>query len=163
MPEISPLGPDEWRKLRNIRLAALRESPDAFLATYERQKGYTEYRWRVEFDRGCWFAAFDDAGPVCLLGVTRDPRIPADARYLEYVWVAPRQRGHGVALAMLTGILDRLRVAGLRTAFLWVLDGNDAAMRLYKRAGFIRSDHRVPLPGQRDRFEERLHLNLARS
>jgi ribosomal protein S18 acetylase RimI-like enzyme len=161
VPEINPLDPDEWLTLRNIRLAALRESPHAFLATYEQQKDYNEDRWRGEFDRGCWFAALDEGRPLCLLGVTRDPSIPADACYLEYVWVAPQHRGRGVALVMLTGILDRLRAAGLRTAFLWVLDGNDAAMRLYKRAGFIRSNHREPLPDRPGRFEERLHLNLA--
>jgi hypothetical protein len=34
---------------------------------------------------------------------------------------------------MLNAVLDQLRAAGVRTAFLWVLDGNDVAVHLYKQ------------------------------
>jgi RimJ/RimL family protein N-acetyltransferase len=62
---------------------------------------------------------------------------------------------------MLTVVLDHLRTAGVRTAYLWVLDGNEVAMRLYKRAGFIRTNHRQPLAARPGRTEERLYLNLG--
>ena len=71
--------------LRDIRLSALAESPHAFLATYEREKAYSEDQWRAEFTRGDWIVGFLDGRPAGLLGVTQDPHTPADACYLVSV------------------------------------------------------------------------------
>jgi hypothetical protein len=51
-PDIRLLAPDEWVELRNIRLAALRESRQAFLSNYQREIVYDPDRWRAEFGRG---------------------------------------------------------------------------------------------------------------
>jgi len=77
------------------------------------------------------------------------------------MWVAPGRRHSGVALSMLITVLSRLRASGVRTVFLWVLDGNEAARNLYKRIGFVSSNHRQPLPGRPGRSEERMQLDLA--
>ena len=163
MPDIRPLAPDEWFTLRNIRLTALSESPHAFLSTYEREKFYGEGQWRAEFTRGDWNVGFVYGRAVSLLGVTRDPDTPADACYLEYLWVAPGCRGRHVALDMIAAVLEGLRARGMRTAFLWVLDGNEVAMRVYRRAGFVSTNHRQPLATRPGRTEERLYLNLGLS
>jgi ribosomal protein S18 acetylase RimI-like enzyme len=62
---------------------------------------------------------------------------------------------------MLTIILDRLQTSGVRTVFLWVLDGNDTAIRLYKRVGFVSTNHRQPLSADPERSEERMQLDLG--
>jgi ribosomal protein S18 acetylase RimI-like enzyme len=160
MPDIRPLITDEWFILRDIRLTALSESPHAFLSTYERERVYREDRWRAEFTRGDWNVGFLDGRPASLLGVTRDPGTPADACYLEYLWVAPDYRRRHLALDMIAGVLDGLRGRGMRTAFLWVLDGNEVAMSVYRRAGFMSTNHRQPLVERPGRTEERLYLNL---
>jgi ribosomal protein S18 acetylase RimI-like enzyme len=64
---------------------------------------------------------------------------------------------------MIASVLDRLRARGVRTAFLWVLDGNEVAMRVYRRAGFVSTNHRQPLAARPGRTEERLYLNLGLS
>jgi ribosomal protein S18 acetylase RimI-like enzyme len=160
MPDIRPLVPDEWFILRDVRLTALAESPHAFLSTYERERVYGEDRWRAEFARGDWNVGFAEGRPASLLGVTREPNTPVDACYLEYLWVAPGWRGRHVALDMIAAVLEGLRARGMRTAFLWVLDGNEVAMRLYQRAGFMSTNHRQPLVARPGRTEERLYLNL---
>jgi hypothetical protein len=60
----------------------------------------------------------------------------------------------------IAAVLEGLRARGMRTAFLWVLDGNEVAMRLYQRAGFMSTNHRQPLVARPGRTEERLYLNL---
>ena len=161
MPDIKLLVQDEWLTLRDIRLFALRESPEAFLSTYGRERTYGDARWQEEFGRGDWWVGYQGAEAVSLLGVTREPHTPAHECYLEYLWVAPRHRRSGIALSMLNAILGHLRSAGVRTVFLWVLDGNEAARSLYKRLGFVSSNHRQPLPGRPGRSEERMQLELG--
>jgi GNAT superfamily N-acetyltransferase len=161
MPEIRLLTRGEWLTLRDVRLAALSESPQAFLSSYEREKFYEDDHWQDEFGRGAWYVGYDEHGPISLLGVTRDDDTSADARYLEYMWVAPEYRRRGVAITMLKDVLDQLAKAGVRTVFLWVLDGNDTARHVYERTGFVRTNLCQPLKDRPGRFEERMQLDLA--
>jgi len=161
MPDIKLLVPDEWSLLRDIRLAALRDSPHSFLSSYQVESAFNELRWRAEFDRGEWILSIQDDQPAGIVGCTREPGKPAYECYLEYIWVAPLWRNKGVAHNMLTVVLERLRELGVRTAYLWVLDGNDAAVRLYKGVGFISSDQRQPLAQLPGRTEELMQFNLG--
>jgi ribosomal protein S18 acetylase RimI-like enzyme len=160
VPGIKMLVCDEWLTLRDIRLAALQESPPSFLSTYEQEKAYGEHKWRAELTRGNWNIGILEDRPVSLLGDIHVPGMPAHERYFEYLWVAPECRRSGVALGMLTIVLDRLQASGVRTVFLWVLDGNDAAIHLYKRVGFVSDNHRQPLAAHPGRSEERMRLDL---
>jgi ribosomal protein S18 acetylase RimI-like enzyme len=153
---------DDWPILRHIRLTALLESPRAFLATHEQENNYGESRWRAEFARGNWTIGFLDGRPVSLIGTTREQHTPPDECYIEYLWVAPRCRREGIASSMLAVVLDRLRADGTSTAFLWVLDGNDAACRLYKQHGFVSTNLRQPIEADPSRSEEKLSLDLRR-
>jgi ribosomal protein S18 acetylase RimI-like enzyme len=159
--EIRLLTRDDWVELRNIRLAALQESPDAFLSTYQQEVVYDSDRWRTEFDRGNWYVGIRAGAPVSLLGVTRGTGTPIHECYLEYLWVAPEHRRSGIASGMLTAILERLRTAAVGTTFVWVIDGNEAARHLYERIGFVSSSYRQPLTARPGRSEEKLILPLA--
>jgi len=161
MPHIKPLVADEWPLLRDMRLAALHESPRVFLSSYQAEKAFDEQRWREEFGRGEWILYVQGDEPTGIVGCTRESGMPTDECYLEYLWVMPEWRSRGVAQNMVTDVLDHLREAGMRRAYLWVLDGNDAAMRLYKRVGFISSDDPQPLAARPGRTEERMQFNLG--
>jgi ribosomal protein S18 acetylase RimI-like enzyme len=161
MPDFRLLVPDEWLTLRDIRLTALRESPHAFLSTFAQEKTYDEARWRAEFVRGDWTVGIVGGQPVSLIGATREPDMPVDQCYLEYLWVSPKIRRCGMGYSTITVVLDFLKGSGVRTVFLWVLDGNDIAMRLYKRVGFVSSNDRQPLDARPGLSEERLQLDLG--
>jgi len=151
MLDIKLLPPDHWRTLREIRLSALRESPQAFLSTYQKESGYDELRWRREFARGDWYVGVARVGSadeqVGIAGITREYDTPPDRCFLEYVWIVPEFRRQGIAFNMINEVLDRLKLSGVQTVFLWVLDGNDAAVRLYELLGFVRRNRRQPLSG----------------
>jgi RimJ/RimL family protein N-acetyltransferase len=165
MPDIRMLAPDEWRILRNVRLSALSESPQNFLTTYEREETFDEASWRAEFSRGDWYVGIAGGQSpheaVSLVGITREPDTPTHQRFLEYPWVMPEFRCRGIAFDMIKLVLDRLKGSGIRTVFLWVLDGNESAMRLYKRLGFVSCNHRQLLEALPGRSEELMKLDLG--
>lgn len=160
LPPLRRLGPEEWSRLRLARLTALKDSPDAFLAKHDQEMSYSRERWEAEFSRGVWFIGELGKKPVCMTGVTRECDTPLDECYLEYVWVAPEFRRSRVAYDMLNEVLGVLKASGIRTVFLWVLEGNEAAVWLYKRLNFQSANHRQPLPYDL-RHEEKLKLELT--
>jgi RimJ/RimL family protein N-acetyltransferase len=126
----------EWSILRDMRLAALRESPGSFLSSYSEESTYEEREWRAEFERGEWTIEVRNEKAVALVGVTREQDTPADECYLEYVWVRPGFRHRGIATDLIKNVLRRLLNRGFVTIWLWILDGNEPARRLYEKCGF---------------------------
>ena len=160
MLDIRILTPAKWTALRDIRLKALRESPQAFLSTHEKEASWDKDQWLAEFRRGDWSIGFVTGQAVSLLGATRTPDMAHHECYLEYVWVSPGHRKTGLAQDMLAFTLDRLRDAGVQTAYLYILDGNDAARRLYEKIGFSSAHEPEPLAGFPGRSEELLQRSL---
>lgn len=165
MLDVKVLTPNDWRVLREIRLTALSESPEMFLSIYEQEEDYDESKWQSEFTRGDWYvgmvASESPDKPVSVLGITREPGTPAHRCFLEYLWVAPGFRRRGVAFAMIAHVLRQLHSVGVRTVFLWVLDGNDNATRLYKRIGFVGCNYSQPLAARPGRSEELMQMSLG--
>ncbi len=162
---IRQLASGDWHVLSAIRLTALQDSPLAFLAEYENEETFDSRRWRAEFERGKWYVGITAEDPgehaVSMLGITREAATPGHECFLEYLWVAPGHRGRGIAFEMINQVLQRLRRSGIRTVFLWILDGNDGAMRLYKRLGFVSCNIRQPLEKRPDVSEELMRLRLG--
>jgi ribosomal protein S18 acetylase RimI-like enzyme len=158
---VEVLTENNWPRLRNIRLAALNTDPYAFLSTYEREEAYGERRWRQEFSRGEWNIMCADGQDVGLVGTTREDDGPLHECDLEFLWIAPDSRRTGIATMLLRAVLDHLRDSGVRTVWLWILNGNDPAMRLYEQFGFQSTNKLQPLPDNPARTEERMRLRLS--
>lgn len=63
-------------------------------------------------------------------------RAVADECEILWLAVAPDRRGRGIGRALLEAALERAGTLGARTAFLEVAEGNEAALALYRAAGF---------------------------
>jgi ribosomal protein S18 acetylase RimI-like enzyme len=161
MPDIRLLPSSEWPLLREVRLFALSESPESFLSTLAREAVFDEDRWLAEFSRGTWHVSEADEGVIGLLGVTREPGMPRHECYLEYIWVHPDWRGSGFAVEMISSVLDDLRKSGVRTAYLWILDGNDTAVNLYKKLDFVTTSLRQLIEDSPGRSEEKWRKDLG--
>src|SRR5690349_17477558 len=130
------MAEEEWIILRDVRLAALHESPRAFLSSHSEELAFEEQKWRAEFGRGEWTVEIRNDEPIALVGITREQGTPPDECYLEYMWVSPGFRRRGVATDLVRAVLRRLVNRGFVTIWLWVLDGNEPARRLYEKCGF---------------------------
>jgi [ribosomal protein S18]-alanine N-acetyltransferase len=72
-------------------------------------------------------------------------RMAADEAEILSIAVAPSHRGHGLSRNLLLTHLGHLAGRGVRTVFLEVEENNQAARRLYDRAGFA-------VIGRRERY-----------
>jgi ribosomal protein S18 acetylase RimI-like enzyme len=130
-----PVEPANWRMLRDARLAALLESPQAFLANHAHESQWDELKWQEMIKHDTWVVARE---ATYVIAVARSVRVAAHdkLRYLESIWVAPTHRKRGVCRALIDRIAETERQAGVTTLLLWVLEHNHDAYSAYKALGF---------------------------
>jgi GNAT superfamily N-acetyltransferase len=139
--------PEDWQAMRDARLAALREAPQAFASTAEREAAYSEQEWRSWTrvgGRGVMYLA-EVAGlpePAGMAGVLAGQ----DASDLIAMWVHPAARGQKVGEALIEAAAEWARSRGFDSMYLWVTESNAPARRLYERSGFTMTGERQPLP-----------------
>ncbi len=122
------LRPATLDTVRPLRLRALREDPDAFGSTLDREEAQPVSDW-ASFWVSNSLIAFDDDTPVGMAHL----KIDGGEANLFGMWVAPEARGRGVAEALARALIER---AGERPITLCVAEGAHAARRLYERLGF---------------------------
>jgi ribosomal protein S18 acetylase RimI-like enzyme len=122
--------------LRDLRLQAMQDAPDAFGSTYEREAARTESDWQRWFSPGVTFI-FESAddGPIGLVAGVRDDGEP-NVAHLMALWVHPSRRGQGAGDALVSAVLSWAESQQLDTIRLHVMESNAAARRLYERLGF---------------------------
>jgi GNAT superfamily N-acetyltransferase len=158
-------GPDDWERWREIRLAALADSPAAFGSTLERELGFDEGFWRERLghpDNHSFFAELDGQLVGIAAGYLRPDERGPDGVIAELVamWVRPEVRGRGVAGALVEAVSKWAREQGRPELRLFVSGGNDAAERVYERVGFERNGFSQPMPRDPDRFEYEMSRQL---
>jgi ribosomal protein S18 acetylase RimI-like enzyme len=144
--EVRRVRAGEWASLRQVRLRALAESPEAFATTFEEARTRPEGWWRR------WAArSAERAEQAMFLAWEGDPAGIGGAfaeqggfRVIS-LWVEPGVRGRGIGRALLDAAVA---FAGEAEVRLSVADGNDSARRLYERYGFVDTGLAGPLrPG----------------
>lgn len=141
---VRPYIPDDWQRVCEIHDAARHDElaaaglQDAYLtlAQTAENEGFHDYVIRV---------AVDSNGVVGFVAFTNEE--------LAWLYVDPRAYGHGVGTALIQAALDETR-APLSAE---VLDGNGAALAVYRKAGFkIVGYARGHMPGN-----ERFHVSVT--
>ena len=66
---VRALGEDEWEQYRSVRLNALEESPEAFVATVDEERAYDEDFWRTRMRRSQRLVAEQEGEPVGVASV----------------------------------------------------------------------------------------------
>jgi predicted GNAT family acetyltransferase len=128
--QVRAVSADDWKVWREIRLRSLKDAPDAFGSTYDREVGFTEAEWR-DWLRGTALLVYDDGVPVAM-GASFDDE--PDETMIVAMWTAPEHRGRGAAKLVLSWLVRDTLERG-RRPHLWVTKGN-AARRLYEAKGF---------------------------
>ncbi|MFI5428719.1 GNAT family N-acetyltransferase [Aeromicrobium sp. UC242_57] len=132
---IRHVGPDQWADWRLLRRRSLVEDRAAFSASTQLWSGAddTEERWRALLADTACFIAYDGEEPVGMVS----GRVVDGAHELTSMWVAPQGRGRGIGRQLIAAVIAWS--AG-RPLSLRVMDGNQAAIRVYEAAGFELQD-----------------------
>ena len=134
---------------RDIRLASLKESPEAFSTSYQTASERTPERWSEQADSSaegtdrCIFLALSKGKPIGVAALYHDEG-HKDAGELVQVWVSPAHRGSGVASKLIQNIFEWAKKNGTSEIRTEVLDTNRRTIRFYERIGFEVADS-VPL------------------
>jgi ribosomal protein S18 acetylase RimI-like enzyme len=163
--EVRRIRPEEGQTLKQVRLAALKDSPSAFGSIYQAEALRTDAEWaqRAELaslavDR-VTFLAFLDANAVGLVGGYRpDPR--GTVVELVSMWTSPEARRTGLGRSLVGAVVDWAAALAVVTVDLWVTRGNDAAQQLYRAMGFRETGDYQPLPSDPCKDELRMTLGL---
>ena len=146
---VRALGEDEWEQYRSVRLNALEESPEAFVASVDEERAYEEDFWRNRMRRSQRLLAEQEGAPVGVASVgqarhegERDNEKVAE---LFGLWVAPAARGTGVATQLVQAGADAARQQGRSHLAYWVGADNGRAVAFASGFGFRPTDSRRPM------------------
>ncbi|HYF19681.1 MAG TPA: GNAT family N-acetyltransferase [Ramlibacter sp.] len=160
--ELRRLTPADAVAYRELRLRALHEHPEAFTSSWDEDRHLALAASEQRLASQAFWGAWEGGVLVGMVGLER--RLRAKERHKGTVvgmYVPPGYAGRGVGMALLQALLAQARAEGLRHLVLTVSEGNDAAQRLYERAGFraFGIEPRAVLVG--GRFLGKVHLQLA--
>ena len=141
---VRPLDVEEWDRFRSMRLTALAESPDAFVATHADEEAEDEDFWRARMERSVRLLAERDGEA---LGIASVGSYEGDERVAQLfgLFVRPEARGSGVAAAL---VRTGARVAaeqGRDHLYYWVGTDNGRAVAFASSFGFRPTGNRRPM------------------
>jgi RimJ/RimL family protein N-acetyltransferase len=154
--EITRIGPADWERFRDVRLASLSESPAAFGARHADWGDAPAERWQSRLTQVPLTLLAHEGTTV--LGVVSGHPVEDEWVELISMWVAPTARGHGVAGPLIDAV-DGWAAGQDRSTYLMVRSDNTRARKAYERAGFV--DRGVPEGWPADEPPERRMELLA--
>ena len=146
---------------RDIRLAALIDSPRAFASTWAREAYFDEATWLERAVRTPSWLAFDGERPAGTVTLWRDPERPEGEVHLVGMWVATVARGTGLADLLVRTAADAAREMGYTRLSLDVADENLPARRCYERNGFTPTGEVGTMPWDDTVTERMLAVDLV--
>lgn len=140
----------DWVILKEIRLAALLDTPTAFGVSYQTAITNSDEQWKQrassETQPKFWLA-FKDDNAIGMIGAGVDQT----ERYnLIAMWVEPKSRGLGVAEHLVNAVKSDAINRGFNQVFLGVSLDNLRASQFYRKQGFFFIGEEQPLASHPD-------------
>ena len=135
---------EDWTLLRQVRLAALLDTPPAFGVSYQTAADYTDEQWQVRASSTgtAFWLAFEKDRPVGMIGAA----VSDTQRFnLIGMWVEPAARSSGVATKLVETVKVHATSQGFDRVYLDVSPDNARASNFYLKQGFTFMDEWEPL------------------
>ena len=153
MVTVRRIRADEGPLLRDLRLRALADAPEAFGQALQDAQAQPDAEWTQAArqasggDSRIWLIAEADAGGTDTdedaatdarrpIGLVQGRRRPPDTLLIFSMWVDPAARRQGIGRVLVDEATAWGRSWGATRALLWVFAVNEPATRFYERLGF---------------------------
>ena len=150
MIALDPITPQNALIFKAVRLCALRDTPNAFGSTYEKESQLTDADWvkraaQWNGERSVGFLA-RDGGTACGIAGSFLDQDDVTRAHLVSMWTAPTHRRRGIGRLLVNEILGWARLRRARTLQLMVTCNNEPAIMFYQRLGFTPTGRTEPYP-----------------
>jgi len=152
--DVEIIHPDEWFRLRSIRLKSLTVNPEAFGGTHEIESAETESEWRKKFEKLDFLIASIDGRDAALMSVEELDGDFGATCWIGGCWSDPAYRGKGLLRAMMN-FVDQ-QDSGWQVQGLGVWIDNYSAIAAYEKLGFVKMGEDTPSTRQPGKFHQRM-------
>ena len=133
---VAQISPNEWQRLRSIRLQALTESEHAFGGTLEAESIETETAWRAKFEKNDFLIASVDGVDGAMMYVETLNGDFGATCWVGGCWSDPQFRGKGLMRAMFTFVDQQEKDWKIQGLGVWT--DNYKAIAAYEKLGFVK-------------------------
>ena len=158
----------EWRRLRDVRLDALADSPEAFITTLAEARSFPDSLWRDRATAGAYgdeqatMIAIEGTRTVGMaVGIDRST-VATGVVAIVSVFVSADVRHRGVGRSLMAAVEAWAEGIGATTTSLWVVDGNDVARGFYESLGYTATLDRQRIDVPPVRWETRMVKRIRR-
>lgn len=142
---IAKLTPDNVASYRQLRLLALQTDPDAYFAIYDQVAHYSESYFHSELVSSPdsvfgYYGYFDADGTLLAYCYVQESYFLKTKHSVELLnlYVHPSVRNQGIASTLLSEVIKKIRnKKTIEIIFLTVIKGNNKAISLYTKLGFV--------------------------
>jgi len=148
------ITPNEWQRLRTIRLKALTESGHAFGGTLEAESAEDEATWRLKFEKNDFLIASVDGADAGMLYIEVLKGDFGATCWIGGCWSDPQFRGKGLMRAMFTYIDEQDKDWKVQGLGVWTDNYN--AIAAYEKLGFVKMGEDTASTRQPGKFYQRM-------
>ncbi len=138
--EIFKLTPKDWKKLKDLRLEALREDGDAFGSSYAESAAHSDDEWKQKLAnlKNPTVVVCDEGQAIGMAGAYQEKGV--NLKHIAYIWgvyLRKSYRGKGVSIKLMEALLVEIaKNTEIEKINLNVNTGRLSAVKLYKKLGF---------------------------
>ncbi len=147
MTEFRDAGPEDAEAIAQLHAESWRTNyrgilPDTYLdgEVFQERQAFWRDALRAPRAGQLVMVATLEAALTGFVSIVRGGE-PGIGAVIENLHVGPQFCGGGLGKRMLAAAVERLATAGVTSACLWVYDGNEAAIRFYRRLGGTPDKH----------------------
>ena len=126
----------DWRELRELRLEALLDTPEAFGSTYAESVRRTRRQWKMMARDFNYYVAHDESTFLGMASGGHHDDFPGTA-WLYGMYVTPEARGTRVASDLVSAVASWARGLDYDALYLHVSADVARARHFYQRVGFV--------------------------
>jgi GNAT superfamily N-acetyltransferase len=154
IPVVELLTPDQWERVRAIRLRALEDSGHAFGGTFDAESAEDEATWRLEFEKNDFLIASVDGVDAAMLYIEVLKGDFGATCWIGGCWSDPKFRGKGLMRLMFNYIDEQDKDWKIQGLGVWI--DNFSAIAAYEKLGFVKMGDDTASTRQPGKFYQRM-------